>query len=128
NSSGDNEVREYYDTVRSQQALVITPALQELDKAIAREAGVEVDYDWVSLWQMDKKEQSEIRSKDAQTIKTLRHTSLFADDVLYEPAISLMAETMPGLSEASEGFVSGADLELENERAQQDRTYKTLQE
>lgn len=100
NSTGDNEVREYYDSIKSQQQLVIAPALHDLDMAIAREAGLpDVDYEWSSLWQLDDKEKADIRSQDAGTLSKLQQSGLFPDDVLYNAGVALMADTMPEIAQ-----------------------------
>lgn len=104
NSSGDNEVREYYDSILQMQELVLTPALAALDELMMHEAGsVDADYEWVSLWQMTDLERSEIRSRDAQTIRTLVDTRLFRDDELFAPAVTLLSNTIPKIEESLEG-------------------------
>jgi len=98
NSTGDNEIREYYDTIRGEQELVIGPAMHELDMAIAREIGEPApDYEWMSLWQMDDAQIADIRSKNAATLASLQSSAVFPDDVLYTAGVALLGETMPAL-------------------------------
>lgn len=99
NSTGDNDVRDYYDKVRAHQENDIRPAMYLLDKLIAANAGAgdEVDYDWCSLWQWSDAEKAEFNSKNAATIATLTGTMLFSDDVMHEIAKQLLGDGMPAI-------------------------------
>src|SRR5690606_10763026 len=59
NATGEGDLRNYYDSVRSKQDLQIGPMLTPLDRIIMADAGVpgpEVWYDWKPLWQTSEKE------------------------------------------------------------------------
>lgn len=113
NSTGDNEIREYYDTILTQQELVIRPAMEVLDRLIALEAGAsEATYGWVSLWQMDEAQEAQVRSSDANAIAALMGTELFRADELFRPAVNLMARTIPGFDEIMEDDIEGGDDDI----------------
>src|SRR5699024_2975790 len=82
NATGDNEIREYYDTISARQSLELTPALANLDRLVVKAAGIDpdsVDYEWRSLWQLDEKERAEVGQKNADTLDKLVKSTLFPD-------------------------------------------------
>lgn len=103
NSTGESDLKNYYDAVASGQDLVLGPALADLDEALIRSAlgnrPEEVRYDWASLWQMDDKERAEIGKMSAETIDILAKTMLFDEDTLGEAAVNMLTErdVLPGL-------------------------------
>lgn len=109
NSSGDNEVRDYYDSVRAMQELQIEPALSRIDEHIARKTGQSVDYQWRSLWQMSPKEHAEVLKTTADAIQALQNSELLPNDVLYNPVIQQLTETLPGIDASAEEFAGGLD-------------------
>lgn len=119
NSTGESDLRNYYDSIKSKQRRVLTPAMHNLDEALIRSAlgnrPEEIRYEWASLWQMSDKEKAEIGTETSKTIDTLVKTALFDDDSLAEASINLLNErdVLPGL-ELSARAASG---NLEEERA-----------
>src|SRR5699024_761426 len=96
NSSGDTEVRDYYDTLRAKQHNDIGPAMRLLDAHVARQAGApDAVYEWNSLWQTTDKENAETLNTTATAIKTLADTALFGDDELTEAARTALANIFP---------------------------------
>lgn len=95
-STGESDLRNYYDAVNSMQALELTPILERLDEALIRSAlgdrPDDVDYTWASLWQMSDEQKSAISKEVAETIKTLADSGLFFDDDLAEAAANLIVE------------------------------------
>ena len=71
NSTGDSDLQNYYNSIRSQQNSQLTKALQPLDEIIVRSAlGTMPDdfnYAWNALSQPTDKEQAETRKLDADT-------------------------------------------------------------
>lgn len=116
NSSGDTEIRDYYDLIKTQQSLEITPALASVDRLLLRAVGAAEDttYEWLPLWQLDEAQQADVGSTNATTIKTLSDTGLFPDDVLYQPSVDLMAAAMPTITESAESFTTGEGDDDEN--------------
>lgn len=115
NSTGDSDVRNYYDKVRSLQELEIGTATETLDKLLARIAMpssyATAYYDWRPLWQPTTTEKADIGNKVATTIKTIVEARVFNDDVLTKLAQNMLAESgaAPGLDAIVDEF--GSDEE-----------------
>lgn len=95
NATGNNEVRDYYDTIRHIQSNKIAPALTTIDALIANEAGGEVAYQWPSLWEPSAKEQSEINQANASAVASLSQLALLTDEQLEALAINLFNGALP---------------------------------
>ncbi len=112
NSTGEADLRNYYDRIQSSQELDITPAMSVLDECLVRSAlgsrPPEIHYVWNSLWQTTAKERADIGKTTAETIKTIVETKLFPADALSKAAETLLVENsvMPGLESALEEFGS----------------------
>lgn len=106
NSTGESDLRNYYDRISANQALSITPSMQVLDELLIQSAigsrPKEVHYIWSSLWQIGETERAEIGNKNANTVKAMLETGLIADEALAEGLIGMMVEAsvMPGLETA----------------------------
>lgn len=106
NSTGESDLRNYYDSIRSMQTLDIGPAMASLDELIIREAlggrPAEVHYNWNVLWQPTAKEMADIGKTTADTLKTLVDTQLFNNDALSVAGANLLTErgVVPGLENA----------------------------
>lgn len=117
NSSGEADLRNYYDRVQSTQELDVTPAMAILDECLIRSAlgsrPPEVHYVWASLWQTTDKERADIGKVVADTIKVLADTRLFSEDALSAAAENTITEwgVMPGLEAAIEEFGNERDPE-----------------
>jgi phage-related protein (TIGR01555 family) len=103
NSTGEGDLRNYYDRISSGQELVLTPALQGLDECLIRSAlgsrPPEVFYNWRSLWQTTDTERATIGKTTADTIKTIADTRLVPDAVMSTVAVNMLTEAgvVPGL-------------------------------
>lgn len=110
NSTGESDLRNYYDRVQAMQELTLTPAMQVLDNCLIQSAlgarPQEIFYDWASLWQTTATERATIGKTTAETIKALAETRLFADPALSQAAANMLVElsVMPGLEAAIEEF------------------------
>ena len=95
-STGESDLRNYYDAVGSEQRLTITPTLTVLDEVLIRSAlgsrPEDVYYEWASLWQMSDTEKSKISKETADTIKILADTGLFPEDALSIAAANMLIE------------------------------------
>ena len=126
NSTGESDLKNYYDAVSSGQTLVITPALRRLDDALVRSAlgsvPDDVTYEWSSLWQMSDAEKSKISKETVETLEILQKTQLYPDEVLAEAGVALLAEhsSLPSLE------TTGAVNNLEDGLPVMDATPKTL--
>jgi hypothetical protein len=95
-STGESDLKNYYDSVNSMQTLVMTPAMNNLDEVIIRSAlgnrPDELKYIWSSLWQMSDEQKSTISKETADTIRQLADSGLFLDEDLAEAAANLLVE------------------------------------
>jgi phage-related protein (TIGR01555 family) len=70
NSTGDNDIRNYYDKCSAQQESDLRPQLEYLDEILVRSTlgtmPPDYKFEFNSLWQMDDKEQAEIEYNRAQ--------------------------------------------------------------
>ncbi|WP_312903825.1 DUF1073 domain-containing protein [Stutzerimonas nitrititolerans] len=121
NSTGEADLRNYYDRVQAMQELDIGPALGLLDECLIRSAlgsrPAEIHYIWNTLWQPTAAEQSEIGKRAAETVKILGETKLWHTDALSKAATTMLVEqsALPGLEAAVEEFgESLPDEELED--------------
>lgn len=102
-STGESDLRNYYDAVASMQTLEIDPALSILNEVLIRSAlgdrPADVNYQWSSLWQMDDVQKATVSKSVAETIKILSETRLFPEDDLSEAAVNMLIEhsVMPSL-------------------------------
>jgi len=126
NSTGEGDLRHYYDHLSSIQELQITPALEMFDECLIRAAlgsrPPEVYYLWASLWQMSDKERSDLGSTGVNTIKTLKDTGLIPDEVLSRGAVNMLTQAgvIPGLEAEYTAYFDGGgeapwDIEADTE-------------
>jgi hypothetical protein len=127
NSTGDNDVRDYFDRVRSEQKTSLKPALRKLIEVIGawKKIGVPPSVKFNSLQQMTEKETAEIASLEATEAKTRAETDaiLITNSVLtpedvyardFAEDIDPLREAMAGEHEEEgeeEEDLSGSDLE-----------------
>lgn len=122
-STGDSDLRNYYDRLSGDQRLEMTPACYNLMECLirsgtgAREASTW--FQWAPLWQMSAAELAEIGKKNAETANTLNNTGLISSEALSTVVINQMVETgfYPGLEEANEE--APIDFEAEAAAAEQ---------
>lgn len=102
-STGESDLRNYYDGISSMQKLEISPAIYRLVEALIRSAlgsrPPEVHYNWSSLWQISDKERAEIGKLGAETIEILDRTGLIHREALEAATVNFMVENsvFPGL-------------------------------
>lgn len=110
NSTGEADLRNYYDRIQAIQELDIGPAMNVLDECLIRSAlGArpdEIHYVWQPLWQPTAVDRATIAKSTADTIKTLSDTKLWDADALSKAATNLLVEqsVLPGLEAAVEEF------------------------
>lgn len=74
NSTGEADLRNYYDHIGAMQTLQLNPQLWVLDRVLKRTAGVDdkkIFYVWAPLWSMSPREQAEILDKTASAARRL---------------------------------------------------------
>jgi phage-related protein (TIGR01555 family) len=113
NATGDSDIRNYYDKIKSDQENDLRPALNPLDEAIIRTAlGARPDniyYDFNPLWQMTEKERAEISKLKAETAQIYVGTQLLPDAVLQNAVANDLTETetYPGFDAMLEAYQNG---------------------
>ncbi|MNX78368.1 hypothetical protein D3C86_1099550 [compost metagenome] len=74
-STGESDLRNYYDRVSAGQTLEMAPALMRLDEALIRSAtgarDPAVHYDWNPLWQLSEKDKADIFKTKADAARTI---------------------------------------------------------
>lgn len=125
-ATGDNDIRNYYDRIRSIQELELTPAMGVLDECLIRSAlgnrDPDVFYNWRSLWQTTDKERADIGKTTAETIKTINETRLIPEDVMSKVAQNMLTESgvAPGLESAMDDYIAaGGDLDGDDDAAEE---------
>lgn len=107
NATGENELKNYYDDIKTMQTLEIQPAMQILDECLIRSAlgsrPDDISYLWSPLSQPSSKEIAETGEKLANTIKTLVDTGLYEGDELREAATNQFVnmDILPNLGDAT---------------------------
>lgn len=80
NSSGESDLRTYYDGVKQQQERMLRRPIDVIYRAIAQSEGIVLpnDFSWSfrSLWQLDEGQKSEISSRDSTTLASLVDASI----------------------------------------------------
>ena len=115
NSTGDGDLRNYYDNIAARQRLELTPALAVLDEVLIRSALGERDpdiyYDWSPLWGLSEKDRADIFKTKAEAARTIAGTggaspSLMPIEALSDALVNALVEdgSLPGLEAAIDEF------------------------
>ncbi|MHC5307521.1 anti-CBASS protein Acb1 family protein [Bartonella sp. LJL80] len=105
-ATGEHDLVNYYDNIRSMQEMEITPAIETLDEIIIRSAlgsrPDEIHYEWDSLWQPTEKEQAETAKIKAETTVAYVNSGLLPTSALSTGVQNQLVEdgTYPGLEQA----------------------------
>lgn len=118
-STGESDLRNYYDRIQAMQELDVRPAMAVLDECLIRSAlgtrDPKIHYSWLPLWQPTAAEKSENSKRTAETIKALKESGLFPEEALSVAAATLLVEegVVPGLEAAIAKY--GAELPDEDQ-------------
>lgn len=126
NSTGESDLRNYYDRISAMQELEITPAMFRLDEALIRSAtggrDEGVHYNWAPLWQMSDKEKADIFKTKADAARTLAGNGGTAEPLLPIDALSdalvntfIEDNSLPGLESAIEEYGKLSEQEEEEQ-------------
>ena len=129
-STGESDLRNYYDRVSAGQTLEMGPAMMRLDEALirsgtgARDPGIH--YDWNPLWQLSETDKATIFKTKADAARTIAGTGgtsepLMPIEALSDALVNELIEdgSLAGLEGAMEeyGKLSEQDDEGEDEAA-----------
>lgn len=121
NSTGEHDLRNYYDFIQAMQENEITPAISHLDECLIYSTfgtrPKEIHYIWSSLWQISDKERAEIGKIGSGIIKELADTNLYPQEALANAGANFMVENsvLPGFSDMIEEAGGLPDYDLEPE-------------
>jgi len=125
-STGESDMRNYYDRISAAQELEMGPAMAVLDECLVRSAlgsrPPEVDYEWSSLWITSDKDRADTGKTHAETIKMLVDSGVIPLEALGKSAVNIMTQSgvMPGLEGEVDRYYADnpddpmADPELKN--------------
>lgn len=92
NSTGESDLRNYYDRVSAGQTLEMGPAMMRLDEALIRSAtgarNPATHYEWNPLWQLGEKDKADIFKTKADAARTLAGTGGTSDPIIPLEALS----------------------------------------
>lgn len=93
NSTGDGDLRNYYDNVKDEQKNVIKPAMTLFDEVFIRSSlGTQdvkgTNYTWDPLWQMDDQQRSTIMIQKANSFKTDVDAGLIPDEIMRQARLN----------------------------------------
>lgn len=75
NSTGESDLRNYYDRISAGQQLEMQPAMNTLDECLIRSAlgsrDADIHYDWNPLWQLGEKEKADIFKAKADAARAI---------------------------------------------------------
>lgn len=86
NATGESDIRNYYDKIRSEQTTSLQDDIEPLDRVLIQHVlgrrPPDVVYSWAPLWQLSQGEQADISLKSAQTDQIYINSGLFAPEEL----------------------------------------------
>lgn len=124
NSTGESDLRNYYDRLSSEQEIVMTPAMHRMDEALIRSAlgsrPAEVYYEWAPLWGMSEKEKADVFKLKADAARALAGPAagtLMPVEALSDALVNTFTEdgSLPGLEAAIAEYGTLAEQEPSEE-------------
>jgi phage-related protein (TIGR01555 family) len=110
NATGQEDTRNYYDRLASEQTNDLTPRLDRLDEVLVRstfgDKPEEMTYDWNSLWQLSKTEAADVAVKKATVYTADVNAGLLPPEVMREGRENQLIEDQvyPGLEQAIDEY------------------------
>ena len=114
NSTGESDLRNYYDRISAMQELEQGPAMHVMDECIIRSAlgsrDPDIYYKWAPLWTMSEKEQADVFKTKADGARAIagngQSESLMPVDALSDALVNTFIEdgSLPGLEAAIEEY------------------------
>lgn len=94
NSTGESDLRNYYDMLRSRQTTELQDSIEPLDEVLVRhvmgDRPDEVVYSWNPLWALSEKERAEIGKIKAEATNTILNTNLLLPEELRPAVIDML--------------------------------------
>ena len=115
NSTGESDLTNYYDRIKSDQELRLTPTLEKLDIAIQMSAlgsfDEDIFYNWNPLWQMSAKDKADIAKVKADTAAVDASTGLVPFEALVKGRVNQLIEdgTYPGIEAGIEEAIAAQE-------------------
>lgn len=119
NSTGDSDLRNYYDRLSSDQNVRIRPLMSPLDEVLIRSVfgtrPEEIDYTWNPLWQMSESEKADIAQKKSQAFMVDVQSGMIPMTALAQARQNQLIEDdfYPGLDQALEEAEEAGDTVME---------------
>lgn len=124
NSTGESDLRNYYDRLQAMQQVEMTPAMYRLDECLIRSAlgarPADVYYEWAPLWGLSDKEKADIFKLKADAGRALAGSAagtLLPVEALSDALVNTFVEdgSLPGLEAAIEEYGTLAEQEPSEE-------------
>jgi phage-related protein (TIGR01555 family) len=109
-STGESDLRNYYDAISAKQEETLRPALERIDAALIPSAlgsaPADLWFEFGELWQLSEKDQADILGKTASALKTLADAAIMPDAALSKSAVALLdgEGMLPGIADAVKEF------------------------
>ncbi len=114
NSTGESDLRNYYDRLQAMQTVEMTPAMARLDECLIRSAlgsrDPDVYYEWAPLWGMSEKEKADVFKTKADAARQLVGSGTGQEIIPREAVSDALVNTfiedgsLPGLDAAIEEY------------------------
>lgn len=123
-ANGEENTRNYYDMISSEQNTELTPTLTPLDEVLIRSATGKRDkstfFEWNPLWQMDEVQKATIGYQKAQAFKIDVDAGLISQEALREGRENQLIEdgVYPGFETALESAPENEPLDENNPNVQ----------
>lgn len=124
NATGESDIRNYYDRLKSDQSTRTTPAIRPLDEVIIRTTlgsrDKSIYYEWAPLWQMTEAEKAAIGKLKAEVVQIDVNTSLVPESALAKARQNQLIEDgwYPGLQTAIEESEASGEFSPQDPVAQ----------
>lgn len=119
NATGEGDLKNYYDTVRSAQKQQYKPLLDDFDQIMARSLGLgedtDMDYDFKSLFQMTPKETADLQLVNAQRDQIYLDRNVITEEIAAKELkqdgtyTNITDEYLEELEEFENGFDTDTD-------------------
>jgi hypothetical protein len=110
NSTGESDIRLYYDRVRVQQTMQMQPAMRILDECLIRSAlgnrPPGLFFNWRPLWQQTPAQNADVADKLMSAAERLYRMDAVSREALGKAAVNALTESgsFPGLEGYAEEF------------------------